>query len=208
MFPRDVHLVINNEKAIAFSEREQKGDILMKRSLPVRLDSIGLLIVFALIVAACSSATATQTPSSAVPATSGGILQTANNPKLGEILVTSDGKTLYTNTVDTPDALKCTTLACTGFWPPYTVGAQPTAAEGLPGSLGTIARPDGSTQVTYNNQPLYTFYQDKEPGEAGGNGFTDLGGTWHVVAIGGSPDASSPGASTGDGNNGYGGYGE
>jgi len=155
---------------------------------------IGLLIILPLVIAACSSST-TQTPASPVPAKGSETVQIAKDPTLGEILVTSDGKTLYTNTVDTPGALKCTTIACTGFWPPYTIASQPTAGEGLLGALGTITRPDGSMQVTYNNQPLYTFYEDKQPGDAAGNGFTDFGGTWHVVAPKGSSAASSDNSS-------------
>ena len=112
--------------------------------------------------------------------------------------------TLYTNTVDTPDDLRCTNLACTGFWPPYTVDAELTASEEIQGSLGTITRPDGSTQLTYKDQPLYTFYLDKQPGEAKGNGFTDLGGTWHVVTLG--DPQSAPVESSSDDNSGTGGY--
>ena len=55
----------------------------MKRliSLPVRPGLIGLLSIFSLIVAACSSAAATETPSSGVPVTGGGPskLQIAQN---------------------------------------------------------------------------------------------------------------------------------
>lgn len=173
----------------------------MKRliSLPARLTSIGLLIVFSLIVAACSPSTAAETPSSSLPGAGGETVKIASNPKFGQILVTTDGRTLYTNTGDTPKALKCTDSSCTGYWPPYNVDTQPTAAEGLPGSLGTITRPDGSLQVTYNNQPLYTFYQDKQPGEAGGNGFSDSGGTWNVVSLNGSV-----GGNNSDSTNGYG----
>jgi predicted lipoprotein with Yx(FWY)xxD motif len=160
----------------------------MKRliALPTRPYLIGLVSIFSLIVAACSSSTAAENPSSAVPATGGETVQIADNAEFGSILVTADGRTLYTNSVDTPEALKCTNIACTGFWPPYTVDAQPTAGEGLPGSLGTVTRPDGSMQMTYNNQPLYTFYQDGQPGETSGDGFTDFGGTWHVVPAEGS----------------------
>jgi predicted lipoprotein with Yx(FWY)xxD motif len=157
----------------------------MKRliSLPGRPALLGLLTIFVLIAAACSPSTAAENPSSGVPVTGAETIQIADNAEFGQILVTGDGKTLYTNTVDSPGDLKCTNAACTAFWPPYTVAAQPVAGEGLPGSLGTIPRPDGSLQVTYNDLPLYTFYQDRGPGDTAGNGFTDLGGTWHVVAI-------------------------
>jgi predicted lipoprotein with Yx(FWY)xxD motif len=64
------------------------------------------------------------------------------------------------------------------------VEAEPTAGEDIQDALGTVTRPDGSIQVTYNQQPLYTFYLDQQPGDAKGNGFIDLGGTWHVVSLG------------------------
>ena len=175
----------------------------MKRliSVPASRALIGLLILVPLILAACSPSKAAETPSSAVPATGGDTVQIANNPDLGQVLVTADGQTLYTNTVDTPEALKCTDNACTDFWKPYAVGGQPTAAEGFPGSLGMVIRPDGSMQVTYNDQPLYTFSEDSQPGQAKGNGFADLGGTWHVVTLGNSSGGSSSNTTSG-----YGGY--
>ncbi len=129
---------------------------------------------------------AEQTPTSALPGTGGATVQVVDHPEFGRILATADGRTLYTNTVDTPDDLKCTNVACTGFWPPYTVDGEPTASADIAGALGTVTRPDGSVQVTYNRQPLYTFYLDKQPGDANGNGFTDFGGTWHVVSLEGS----------------------
>ena len=162
---------------------------------------IALLISFSLILAACSSSAATATSSNASPVTGSEAIRIANDPKFGQLLVTSDGKTLYTNTVDTPEKLLCTTAACTGFWPPYVVAAKPTAAKEISGLLETTTRPDGSQQVTYNHQPLYTFYLDKQPGDVKGDGFTDLGGTWHVVTLG-----SSPAGSGSDNNSGSGGY--
>jgi len=150
-----------------------------------------LLIILSLVVTACGSAYGTAPTSTGaaggsastavVPVTGGATVQAANDPSKGQILVTSDGRTLYTNTVDTAQNLKCVTSECTNFWPPYTVKGRPTAGQGVTGTLGTVTRPDGSTQVTYNQQPLYTFYLDKKAGDAQGDGFTDLGGTWHVV---------------------------
>lgn len=156
-------------------------------SLTLRPRLIGLLVVFSLIVVACGSSAGSGTPTAGVPATGAGSVQVADNSEFGKILVTTDGKTLYTNTVDTPENLRCTNIACTGFWAPYLVNAEPTAVAEIQGTLGTVTRPDGNKQLTYNQQPLYTFYLDKQPGDTKGNGFTDFGGTWHVVTLGSTP---------------------
>jgi predicted lipoprotein with Yx(FWY)xxD motif len=148
--------------------------------------AIGLAVLFALILAACSPAAAGLTPQPVLPDTGGGTVQVADHPEFGPILVTPGGMTLYTNTVDTPDDLRCTNIACTGIWPPFTIDGEPVAGEDIPGSLGTVARPEGSTQVTYDGQPLYTFYLDNQAGDAKGDGFTDFGGTWHVIPVEGS----------------------
>ena len=136
----------------------------------------------------------------AIPVTGSTAVQVLDNPEFGQVLATSDGLTLYTNTVDSAENLRCIDIACTGFWPPYTVDAEPAAGAEIQGSLGTVIRPDGSKQVTFNQQPLYTFYLDKQQGDAKGNGFSDLGGTWHVVTLGSAPagnNTETPNASGG-----------
>ncbi len=143
----------------------------------------GLLISLTVVLAACAPAMTNPTPAAAIPATGGGAVQSANNSQFGAILVTADGRTLYTNTHDTPNTSKCIDVTCTGIWHPYTVSAMPTAGKGIMVTLGTITRPDGSMQVTYNQMPLYTFVGDKQPGDVNGNGITDLGGTWHVALV-------------------------
>lgn len=165
----------------------------------------GLIIIFALLLAACSSATGGGTPAaganptSAVPVTGStptsgsGAVKVASDPKFGQILVNSSGMTLYTNTVDTPGNLRCVDPGCTNFWTPQIISGQPAASGDIMGTLGTVKRPDGSTQVTYNNQPLYTFYLDKQPGDVKGEGFVDLGGTWHVVKLGATPGSGATG---------------
>jgi hypothetical protein len=74
-------------------------------------------------------------------------------------------------------------------------GLAVAATAGLHGALGTIHRPDGRTQLTYNGKPLYTFRLDLAPGQAHGNNFTDhFGGisfTWHAVTTSGSPTGTS-----------------
>jgi predicted lipoprotein with Yx(FWY)xxD motif len=122
------------------------------------------------------------------------------------ILVNGQQMTLYTLSAEQKGKFICTkssdipggNVSCVSVWIPLTVakGTTPTG----PVSLGTIVRPDdGATQVTYQGRPLYTFANDKAPGQASGNGFKDVG-TWKAATIGSS---SSSTQSTG----GSGGYG-
>jgi predicted lipoprotein with Yx(FWY)xxD motif len=142
---------------------------------------IGLLIALSLVVAACSAAPATETPLTPMPAGNDKTVRVADNPVLGQVLTTAEGLTLYTNTAASPQDLRCIDEACVRFWPPYTIDAEPTSGEELQGTLGTVSHPDGAMQVTYNDQPLFTFYLDSQPGDVNGEGVTDLGGTWHAV---------------------------
>jgi Secreted repeat of unknown function len=73
--------------------------------------------------------------------------------------------------------------------------------------LGTVRNPDGSTQVTYNHWPLYTFVGDSGPGMARGQGNLTSGGYWWVLGPNGmaiQKTASSTTSSTsGGGGSGY-----
>jgi predicted lipoprotein with Yx(FWY)xxD motif len=130
-----------------------------------------------------------------------------NNPKLGKLLATAGGITLYSFAKDTAGASACTTSPCSDYWPPLTTSASPAADPGVKGALGTIARPDGSQQVTFNGMPLYTFVLDKAPGDANGDGLNDFGGVWHIVSLGSAPKPKLPsGGGVGGGMGGGGGY--
>ena len=132
------------------------------------------------------SGTASQ-PTTA-PAQSGAAMSTVNvadNSQYGSILVDQNGMTLYLFTNDTPGA---GTSACTGscatLWPALTA-KSPSAGPGVDASkLGTITLGDGTTQVTYNGWPLYTYVPDTKAGDATGQGFKSV---WYVVAPSGDP---------------------
>ena len=68
--------------------------------------------------------------------------------------------------------------------------------------LGTGKGADGSTQVTYNGHPLYTYSGDSAAGQANGQG---IGGVWFAVTATGTP--AQAGAGGGNGGGGSGGYG-
>lgn len=98
---------------------------------------------------------------------------------LGEVLVDGDGMTLYLFTNDSDGQSVCTD-DCAAAWPPLTVDAETLAGDGVDdGLLGTTERDDGSTQVTYDGSPLYTWASDSEAGDVTGQGVNDV---WFVVA--------------------------
>ena len=122
---------------------------------------------------------------------------------VGNVLVDSAGKALYSSNVETGGKVLCTG-ACTSFWKPLTVGAAtPTAAAGA-GKVTVVKRPDGTRQAALDGKPLYTFVQDA-PGKVKGNGFTDdFAGQhfiWTAVMAGGKSSGST---STTPARNGYG----
>jgi predicted lipoprotein with Yx(FWY)xxD motif len=55
------------------------------------------------------------------------------------------------------------------------------SGQGLSGTLGTVQRPDGTFQVTYNGRPLYFFSQDLTSGDAEGASISTPFGTFSAV---------------------------
>jgi predicted lipoprotein with Yx(FWY)xxD motif len=96
------------------------------------------------------------------------------------VLTNVQGFTLYWFAPDTPTRSACYGV-CAGYWPPVT--GTPSAGPGVTGTLGTIRRSDGTTQVTYDGHPLYTYAGDTSPGQAFGNNLNLNGGLWHEVAV-------------------------
>jgi predicted lipoprotein with Yx(FWY)xxD motif len=141
-------------------------------------------------VANKTSATSKASTGATVPATT---IRSVTNATLGTILVSPAGATLYRFTADLNGQSTCTG-ACAQLWPPFTVaaGSQPTGVSGLVGAFGTSKRADGTTQVTYNGTPLYTFSGDKTAGSTAGQGVL---GKWFVVNPSATP-AAAPTATT------------
>ena len=60
---------------------------------------------------------------------------------------------------------------------------QPRRRPGVTGKLGTIKRPGGGLQATYDGHPLYTYIGDRGPGQANGNDLDLNGGFWYDIRI-------------------------
>jgi len=125
------------------------------------------LFAFGLWLVAGSVAVAQQAP----PAP----LKTATAKELGTFLVDGAGMTLYVFDNDNDPGKSTCTEGCAKAWPPF----GPKAGDPSPtGSLGVIARDDGSKQYGYKGKPLYYYAKDKKAGDTTGHG---AGNRWWVV---------------------------
>lgn len=155
-----------------------------------------MLLVIGIGLAACgddesSSATTTTAPAAeettttapadtttTTAAASGGETLSTASTSLGEVLVDADGLTVYLFMNDTDGTSTCVDQ-CADTWPAVTADGTPTVAGGADDSkVGTTDRADGTTHVTYNGHPLYTFSGDAAPGDTNGEGIGDV---WFAV---------------------------
>jgi predicted lipoprotein with Yx(FWY)xxD motif len=155
------------------------------------------------VLAACSSGSsgygaAGGTGNGQQAAASGITVSARTVAGVGTVLTGQSGKTLYSPQQEAGGVIKCT-ASCLSFWFPVTVGkgAAPRAASSVTGTLGTIQRPDGGSQLTYDGKPLYTFRLDTGPGQLHGNNYSDQFGsqsfTWHAItASGGAATSGQP----------------
>jgi len=131
------------------------------------------------------------------------LVMTAQNKTLGKkILVNRKGMTLYSLSVERKGKFICTDSMCLSLWKPLTI-AKGSVASGVT-HLTVVKRPDGRRQVAYRGGPLYSFVEDKRPGDVKGNGFKDVG-VWRVATVAASPATTPP--PTSGGGYGGGGYG-
>jgi predicted lipoprotein with Yx(FWY)xxD motif len=106
-------------------------------------------------------------------------ISVGTSEELGSYLVGPDGMTLYSLSADPLNESVCVDQ-CLEAWPALTVESADalTAAEDVPGELGTIERADGTLQVTYNGIALYYWMNDEAPGDTTGH---RVGNVWWIV---------------------------
>jgi predicted lipoprotein with Yx(FWY)xxD motif len=136
--------------------------------------------------ASSSSSSTTTSGSSAAagahaPAGPASTVRIASNATLGtRVLTDGQGMTLYVLSAERGGRFICTTSACLQLWHP--LRAPGSGTPGAPAALGSLRRPDGSEQVSYRGMPLYTFAQDRRPGEVRGQRLKDVG-TWSAATV-------------------------
>jgi len=165
----------------------------VKKTLPILA---ALALIGALAVAGCGSSSGSSSSSSggaygggeettSKPASSttpeGAPITVGTASGVGKVLVDSNGLTLYYFQKDQNGESACYG-ACEKGWPPLLTEGKPQAGEGAMASkLGTTERKDGTTQVTYAGWPLYTFVEDKKPGEDNGTDSKAFGASWYPL---------------------------
>lgn len=104
----------------------------------------------------------------------------ADSSDFGTILFDAAGQAIYIFDIEGTSAPRCYD-ACEEAWPPVLTDGDPVAGDGTTSSLlGTTRRTDGTTQVTYADQPLY-FYAHEEPREVKCHDVFLNGGKWYAV---------------------------
>lgn len=93
----------------------------------------------------------------------------------GKILANKDNMSLYTFSKDSKGISVCYE-DCAANWPP--LAAQKDDKASAPFSV--VARKDGTYQWAYQDQPLYSWIKDKQPGDITGDKINDV---WYLVQI-------------------------
>jgi predicted lipoprotein with Yx(FWY)xxD motif len=181
----------------------------MSRSKPINVLAAALAVpLAALAITACggSSNNSNATAAAAPPRAADGQTATIGmaSTSLGNVLVDSQGRTIYLFQKDSGTKSACSG-ACATAWPPVRSSGKPTVGSGLTTSkVGTTPRSDGKPQVTYNGHPLYLFQNDQNAGDTSGQGVSAFGAAWYVMSPAGNAVTTSPSSSSaGGGGSGY-----
>jgi predicted lipoprotein with Yx(FWY)xxD motif len=155
------------------------------------------LLTFTLAVAAAGAVIVTVAASGggaarlkATPLNAGSTLS-VKHTALGNTLVDGNGRTLYLFRADKPNH---STLSRAGFavWPAFGSSGTPQATAGASAAHIATIRSDGRRQVTYYGHPLYYYVGDKGSGEVKGQGLSEFGALWYVLAPNGHAVTSAP----------------
>lgn len=101
----------------------------------------------------------------------------------GQLFLNPGQRALYTTDQEADGTIRCTE-SCVGTWIPVT--DSPAADGPLAARIGTVDRPDGTRQVTFDRKPLYTFSLDTAGDTKGDNLSDEFNGmefTWRAARV-------------------------
>jgi len=156
----------------------------------VLLAALALALAAAGVAAAAAVTHQSSGSLSASSATAGRV--TLHKTKIGRVLATSSGRTLYLFMKDKNGRSACYGQ-CASFWPPLMKKGRLRAGAGVKAKLlGTTKRKNGTRQVTYKGHPVYLYKLDKGAGQVAGQRQNFFGGIWYAVSAAGSANKKAP----------------
>jgi len=185
----------------AASKREWPGRRLARAIVPGAVVAAALTAGWGPVVNRPAAATATarseRTASNTTPTIATASASSSSGPTpvyevktgvvrgLGRVLVDGQGFTLYVFAPDKHSGTSKCYGTCANAWPPLVlpsgVNQAPAGAGVRAALLGVTKRTDGTTEVTYDKWPLYTWVVDSAPGDVTGQDVNNLGGKWYVI---------------------------
>ncbi len=122
------------------------------------------------LLAACASHPIQQSQANETPTHAPAMMMQTT---AGSVMTTPTGMTLYTFDKDAVGKSNCNG-ECAQYWPPLIANPGSIPA----GYMTLITRDDGQMQWAAHGSPLYTYVEDKVPGDLKGNNYHN---NWHVV---------------------------
>jgi len=172
-----------------------------------RLAGAAGVLAAGLLLAACGGgsgyggsddADSPSTSTQAAQKAGGGQTVRTGDTEYGDVLVDANGMTLYVFDADSPGTSTCTG-SCLEYWPVAEASGTVSHAADVTAELSTITRDDGTTQLTVDGWPAYTYAADSGPGKATGQGTNLSGGLWWVISPSGSKITTTDDDDTGVG---------
>ena len=158
--------------------------------------ALGAALAVALAAAGVAAAAAVTHQSSAASSATAGRV-TLHKTKIGNVLATSSGRTLYLFMKDKNGKSACYGQ-CATYWPPLMKKGALRAGAGVKANLlGTTKRKNGKAQVTYKGHPLYLYKLDHAAGQIAGQRQNFFGGKWYAVSASGAANTKAPPAGGG-----------
>jgi predicted lipoprotein with Yx(FWY)xxD motif len=115
-----------------------------------------------------------------------GVTLMVSNEGATPFLVDDQGRSLYVYLNDSQSSSTSSCIDdCAVDWPPLVIMGTPAVDDGVDiTQVGTLARVDGSKQVTFNGWPLHYSNQDTIPGSTNGQSYN---GVWFLISPSGEP---------------------
>jgi len=146
--------------------------------------TLGVILVFiaALLMTGCTQSTApAQAPQQVtrqLTAPASDTIRVASST-LGNILVDTQGKTLYYFAADIPGSSASTCSgSCAGIWPVFYSDTVTVSPPLVASDFSSFVRAVGTSQTAYRGWPLYYFQGDTGPGDVSGE---NVNRDWFVV---------------------------